>query len=57
MDNVVVAGKAQPRIGVLYRIQSDRPFGGLRIHNVQAQEVRDAGIVVENSSKSGSLAS
>jgi hypothetical protein len=38
-------------------VQSDRRFGGLRIQNVQAQDVRDAGIVVENVSKSGSLAS
>jgi hypothetical protein len=59
IDNVVVQGKGkeQPEIGVLYRVRADEQFGGLRIRNVQSEGVRGTGIVLQNTSKSGTLAS
>ncbi len=57
VDNVVVAGERQPKRGVEYRISADETFGGLRIRNVVAPGAGEAGIVVENLSQSGRLAS
>ena len=55
IDNVVIVGERQPEIGVFYRVRADGRFGGLRIHNVMAENVLGTGIVVENLSQSGSL--
>jgi len=55
IDNVVIVGERQPEIGVFYRVRADERFGGLRIHNVMAENVLGTGIVVENLSQSGSL--
>ena len=55
VDNVVVTGELQPRQGVVYRIRADESFGGLRIRNVVAPDVTDAGISIENLSESGTL--
>jgi hypothetical protein len=55
IDNVTVAGEKQPQFGVVYRISADKTFGGLRISNVLAPDAREAGIVLENASKSGRL--
>ncbi len=55
VDDVTVSGDRQPEFGVVYRIKSDEKFGGLRIRNVLAPDVRETGIVLENTSKSGGL--
>ena len=55
LDNIVVSGATQPRQGVAFRVRADERFGGLRIRNVAAPEVRGVGIVVENLSESGRL--
>ncbi len=57
VDNLVVSGEKQPKEGLRYSITADREFSGLRIRNVLAEDVRDIGIVLHNSSKSGSLTS
>ncbi len=55
IDNVVIIGDSQPEIGVAYRVRADERFGGLRITNVIADQVRGTGIVVENLSEKGGL--
>ena len=55
IDNVAFTGERQPAVGVAYRIRADERFGGLRIRNVMANEVRRVGILVENLSKAGGL--
>jgi hypothetical protein len=55
IDNVIISGAQQPQFGVVYRVISDEKFGGLRIFNVLAPDVRETGIVLENLSKSGQL--
>jgi len=55
VDNLVIEGTAWPRIGLIFRVAADKLFRGLRIHNVLAGGARDAGIVLENTSKSGGL--
>ncbi len=57
LDNIVFSGSMQPRLGILYRIRDNSRFGGLRIRNVVAPGVRDAGIALENLSESGGLSS
>jgi hypothetical protein len=57
IDNVVVAGKRQPQFGVVYRVSADEKFGGLRIRNILAPDVKEVGIVLENRSESGQLES
>lgn len=42
--------------GVRFRISKDRAFSNLRIHNVSAKNVRDAGVILENRNKKGPLA-
>ena len=55
LDNIVIAGATQPRQGVVFRVRADERFGGLRIRNVAAPDVREVGIVVENLSDAGGL--
>ena len=55
VDNVVFSGDRQPKRGVEYRISADETFGGLRIRNVVAAGAEEAGIAVENVSRSGQL--
>ncbi len=55
IDNVVFRGAKKPEYGVRYRIVSDEHFRALRIRNVLAEDVRTAGIVLENASESGTL--
>ena len=57
VDNVVFSGDRQPKRGVEYRISADETFGGLRIRNVVAAGAEEAGIAVENVSRSGQLES
>ena len=57
IDNVTISGDAQPQFGVVYRVSANETFGGLRIRNVVAPDVRETGIVLENSSDSGQLES
>ena len=42
--------------GVRFRISRDRAFSNVRIHNVSSKNVQDAGIILENRSKNGTLA-
>ena len=56
IDNVVFEGaKAQPAIGIAYRVRANKQYHGLRIRNVLARDVRAEGIVLENLSQSGGL--
>ena len=57
LDNIVITGERQPTRGLEYRVTADERFGGLRIRNVVASEVRDVGIALEDRSKSGGLES
>ena len=57
LDNIVITGDRQPTRGLEYRVTADETFGGLRIRNVVASEVRDVGIALEDRSKSGGLES
>lgn len=57
LDNIVITGERQPTRGLEYRVTADETFGGLRIRNVVASEVRDVGIALEDRSKSGGLES
>ena len=42
--------------GVRFHISRDRAFSNLRIRNVSAKNVQDAGVILENRSKNGTLA-
>ena len=55
LDNIVISGATQPLQGVAFRVRADERFGGLRIRNVAAPDVRGVGIVVENLSEAGGL--
>lgn len=55
IDNVAVVGDRPPAVAVAYRIRADERFGNLRIRNVTAPDAREAGIVLENLSRSGGL--
>lgn len=55
IDNLTLSGARQPQFGVVYRLKSNENFGGLRIQNVLAPDVRKTGIVLENASESGRL--
>jgi hypothetical protein len=57
IDNVTVSGERQPQFGVVYRISANQMFSGLRIRNVLAPAVREAGIVLEIRSAAGGLES
>jgi hypothetical protein len=57
INNVTILGDAQPQFGVVYRINSNETFAGLRIRNVLAPDVRETGIILENLSDSGRLES
>jgi len=57
IDNVTISGDSQPQFGVVYRINSNEKFAGLRIRNVVAPDVSEAGIVLEDRSESGRLES
>lgn len=57
IDNVTISGARQPQFGVVYRISANESFGGLRIRNILAPDVRETGIVLENRSDSGRLES
>jgi hypothetical protein len=57
IDDVVFRGTRQPEFGIRYLVVSNERFRALRIRNVSAEDVRTAGIVLENVSESGSLAS
>jgi hypothetical protein len=39
----------------VYRVASDEAFENLQVHNVTARGLRPAGILLENTSKGGSL--
>jgi hypothetical protein len=41
--------------GLVYRVASDEAFENLQVHNVTARGLRPAGVLLENTSKSGSL--
>ena len=55
LDNIVISGSTQPRQGIAFRVRADERFGGLRIRNVAAPDVRGVGIAVENLSDAGGL--
>lgn len=55
IDNVTISGEKQPQFGVMYRVGANKSFKGLRIRNVLAPNVRDAGVVLENTSETGQL--
>jgi hypothetical protein len=57
IDGVSISGDAQPQFGVVYRVDANETFRGLRIRNVLAPDVRETGIVIENTSESGRLES
>lgn len=57
LDNIVITGERQPARGLEYRVTADETFGGLRIRNVVASEVRDVGVALEDRSESGGLES
>jgi len=57
LDELRVSGASAPPVGLRYRIASNESFGGLQVRGVSAEEVREAGIVLENESESGSLRS
>ena len=60
VDDLVISGKTQPETGLRYSMTAERMFSGLRIRNVLAEDVRGAGIVIDNASggglRSGSIA-
>ena len=55
LDNIVIAGDRQSGLGVVYGIRADEQFGHLRIRNVVAPAVGEAGIALVNLSQSGGL--
>lgn len=55
IDNIAVIGDRPPAVAVAYRIRADERFGHLRIRNVTAPDAREAGIALENLSRSGGL--
>ncbi len=57
VDDLVISGETQPETGLRYSMTADRMFSGLRIRNVLAEDVRGAGIVIDNASKNGGLRS
>jgi hypothetical protein len=57
IDGVSISGDAQPQFGVVYRVDANETFRGLRIRNVLAPDVVETGIVIENTNESGRLES
>lgn len=57
LDNIVITGDRQPSRGVEYRVTANETYGGLRIRNVVASNVKGVGIALENRSEGGGLES
>ncbi len=57
VDDLTISGETQPQAALRYSMTDDRMFSGLRIRNVAAEDVRGAGIVLDNASGSGGLRS
>ena len=56
IDGISLLGETEVlSSGVRFRISEDAVFSNLRIHNVSAKNVREAGVILENKSKNGVL--
>ena len=56
VEGISLRGKNEKLTAALaYRVAADRPFAGLRITNVAAPGLKEAGIILERSGKKGSL--